>query len=56
MTEAEFELEKKIKEEFYSIITYNKKEMFDRISSERTKHITVVLENIYQEHNKYKIF
>ncbi len=51
MTEEEFELENKIKEEFYSIITDNKKEMFDRISSERTKHITVVLENIYQEHN-----
>ena len=51
MTKDEFELEQKIKEEFYSIITENKKEMFDRISSERTKHITVVLENIYQEHN-----
>lgn len=51
MTERDFELELKIKDEFYSIITENKKEMFDRISSERTNHITVVLENIYQEHN-----
>jgi tRNA (guanosine-2'-O-)-methyltransferase len=37
--------------EFYKIITDNKKEMFDRIAAERTKHITVVLENVYQEHN-----
>ena len=51
MTKDEFELEQKVKEEFYSIITDNKKEMFDRISSERTNHITVVLENIFQEHN-----
>lgn len=51
MTQEEFELELKIKEEFYAIITENKKEMFDRISAERTNHITIVLENIYQEHN-----
>ncbi|MBI1835708.1 MAG: RNA methyltransferase [Flavobacteriia bacterium] len=25
--------------------------MFDQIAAERTKHITVVMENIYQEHN-----
>lgn len=41
----------KILEEFYNIISDNKKEMFDRIASERTKHFTVVMENIYQEHN-----
>ena len=51
MTEQEFILEQKIKDEFYSIITENKKEMFNRISNERTNYITVVLENIYQEHN-----
>jgi tRNA (guanosine-2'-O-)-methyltransferase len=33
------------------LITDNKKEMFDRISKDRTKHITIVLENIFQEHN-----
>jgi len=37
--------------EFYKIITPNKVEMFDRIAAHRTKHITVALENIYQEHN-----
>ena len=37
--------------EFYKIITPNKVEMFDRIAANRTNHITVALENIYQEHN-----
>lgn len=44
-------IEEKIHEEFYKLITDNKKEMFDRISKDRTKHITIVLENIFQEHN-----
>ncbi len=43
--------EEKILAEFYEIISESKKEMFDRIASERTKHFTVVMENIYQEHN-----
>ena len=41
----------KVLEEFYKIITPNKQEMFDRIAAQRTKHITVVMENVYQEHN-----
>lgn len=41
----------KVLEEFYKIITPNKQEMFDRIAAQRTKHLTVVMENIYQEHN-----
>lgn len=45
------EIEKKILDEFYQIITPNKVEMFDRIAAERTKYITVALENIFQEHN-----
>jgi tRNA (guanosine-2'-O-)-methyltransferase len=44
-------MEEKILAEFYDIISENKKEMFDRIASERTKHITVAIENVYQEHN-----
>ena len=44
-------MEDKILAEFYDIISDNKKEMFDRIASERTKHITVAIENVYQEHN-----
>jgi tRNA (guanosine-2'-O-)-methyltransferase len=37
--------------ELYDIITPNKVEMFDRIAADRTKHLTVVLENVFQEHN-----
>ena len=44
-------IESKIKEEFFKIITENKKKLFTKIAAERTNHITVVLENIYQEHN-----
>lgn len=44
-------LNEKILSEFYEIITENKKHMFDQIAAQRTKHVTVVLENIYQEHN-----
>ncbi len=44
-------MEEKILAEFYDIISDNKKEMFDRIAAERTKHITLAIENVYQEHN-----
>lgn len=37
--------------ELYVLITKNKRELFDRIAADRTRHVTVVLENIYQEHN-----
>ena len=47
----EISIDEKVLAEFYEIITENKKVMFDKIASERTKHLTVVLENIYQEHN-----
>jgi tRNA (guanosine-2'-O-)-methyltransferase len=43
--------ELKILEEFYNIISESKQLMFDAIAAERTKHLTVVLENIHQEHN-----
>ena len=34
--------------EFFS---ENKRQLFDRLAKNRTRHITVVLENIYQSHN-----
>ena len=37
--------------EMYDLITPNKREMFDRIAGDRTRHLAVVLENVYQEHN-----
>lgn len=36
---------------FYEMIPESKKSMFDRIAADRTRYLTVVLENIYQEHN-----
>lgn len=44
-------MREKILEELYNIITPNKIEKFDRIAANRTKHMTVALENIYQDHN-----
>jgi|TARA_R110000737_G_scaffold182215_1_gene205582 tRNA (guanosine-2'-O-)-methyltransferase len=38
-------------DEFHKIISPNKIELFDSIASLRTDYMTVVLENIYQEHN-----
>lgn len=38
-------------EELYKIITPEKVVKFDEIAAERTRHITVVVENLYQEHN-----
>ena len=49
MTEHEQNL--RVLNELYSIITPSKREMFDRIAAERTLHMTVALENVYQEHN-----
>ncbi len=44
-------MDKKVLEEFYKIITPNKVELFEHIAPLRTKHLTVVMENIHQEHN-----
>lgn len=37
--------------EMYDIITPSKQEMFERIAADRTNYLTVVLENVFQEHN-----
>ena len=34
-----------------SFISENKRALFDRIAPERTRHVTVVMEDIYQPHN-----
>lgn len=46
VTENKFVLD-----EFYELITPNKITLFDRIAAERTRFVTIALENIYQEHN-----
>lgn len=44
-------LDEKVLESFYNIITESKQEMYDRIAADRTKYVTVVMENIHKEHN-----
>jgi tRNA (guanosine-2'-O-)-methyltransferase len=43
--------EKWLLEKFYEHISDNKKEKFDTYVQDRTRHVTVVLENIFQPHN-----
>lgn len=45
------EKDKWLLERFYEHISENKKEKFDSIILDRTKHVTVVMENIFQPHN-----
>ena len=45
------EFDQQLLNELYEIITPNKVEMFEELSALRTRHVTVVLENIFQEHN-----
>ena len=51
MISEKIEENKAVLKELYDIITPNKQEMFDRIAAERTNYLTVVLENVFQEHN-----
>jgi tRNA (guanosine-2'-O-)-methyltransferase len=44
-------MKEKLLAAFYEMIPEAKRELFDKIATDRTKYITVVLENIYQEHN-----
>lgn len=45
------EFNQNLLDELYNIITPSKIEMFERLVPLRTRHFTVVLENIFQEHN-----
>lgn len=51
MLSIKIEENQAVLKELYDIITPNKQEMFDRIAAERTNYLTVVLENVFQEHN-----
>jgi tRNA (guanosine-2'-O-)-methyltransferase len=44
-------LDQKVLEQFYAVISESKQAMYERIAQDRTTHLTVVLENIFQEHN-----
>ena len=43
--------DQEIYERLCAFITPNKRALFDRIAPERTRHVTCVLEDIYQPHN-----
>jgi tRNA (guanosine-2'-O-)-methyltransferase len=43
--------DEKLLELFYGIIRPEKRLKFDRIAADRTRHIAIVVENIYQAHN-----
>lgn len=43
--------DQRLLEELYEIISDSKVEMFEKFSTMRTRHLTIVLENIFQEHN-----
>ncbi len=45
------DVNQQVLEEFYNIISSNKIELFENNANLRTSYLTVVLENIYQEHN-----
>ncbi|MDX1652517.1 MAG: RNA methyltransferase [Brumimicrobium sp.] len=44
-------MEQELLQELYKLITPAKIEKFDRIAAERTRHLTVAVENLFQEHN-----
>jgi tRNA (guanosine-2'-O-)-methyltransferase len=44
-------MKKKLLEELYKIITDEKVEKFERIAAQRTRYLTIVVENLYQDHN-----
>ena len=49
--ELTFEQKKQLYERASEFFSDNKRQLFDRLVQNRTRHISVVLENIYQSHN-----
>lgn len=44
-------IDEKVLAAFYEIISESKQEMYDRIAADRTRYISVVMENIRKDHN-----
>lgn len=44
-------IDEKVLGAFYNIITESKQDMYDRIAADRTRYVTVVMENIQKDHN-----
>jgi tRNA (guanosine-2'-O-)-methyltransferase len=51
MTNNDFAIRKKLLEFLLEYITPNKRELFQKVIAFRTRHITVVLEDLFQPHN-----
>jgi len=51
MNQQEHNTRKALLEYLSGFITDDRKQLFDKIAGQRTRHITVVLENLYQSHN-----
>lgn len=47
----DYNIKKKLLEHLLTFITDNRRELFMKVIAQRTRHITVVLEDIYQPHN-----
>ena len=46
-----FEQKEQLYEALAELYSENKRQLFDRLAQHRTRHIAVVLEDIYQSHN-----
>ena len=44
-------LDEKVSSELAQLVTEHKSELFDQIAAQRTDYISVVIENLYKEHN-----
>ncbi len=44
-------IEDKILDAFYNVVSESKQDMYEKIASDRTKYLTVVLENVHKDHN-----
>ncbi|VAW28080.1 tRNA (guanosine(18)-2'-O)-methyltransferase, partial [hydrothermal vent metagenome] len=47
----DFQTKKEFLDFLSGYLTENRRELFDKVIRNRTRHITVVLEDIYQPHN-----
>lgn len=45
------EQDKEVLQRFYDIVSESKQEKYEQIASDRTRYLTIVLENIQKEHN-----
>lgn len=44
-------VDQKVLDAFYNIVSENKQDLYDKIAADRTRYITVVMENLIKDHN-----